>query len=297
MSEQIKSHRRRYVVQSVAAAGVLGLGVAGVVLSVPAEAHLTAAADDKSLSAKQAQPGGVSDHPQAEPAVEIDSAVYSRVMRIRDDIALSNPDLAALGLTEAQTEDVLTRLVEWVESNQAALIQADNAAEAARREVALLQRRIRTGAADVQEVATLSNLHRAVADAEAVCESLCADAGTHALAPAPGSVREQWGQARDHAQLPVELRHMPTLSDQRLRALLSNNTPEAAAGGGTDEAVIQSGLTLLEQDACEDIRAAIQTNLPGVAAAEARALPLPASMRDDEATIEAAMDDEELPTP
>ncbi len=282
--KQSQSHKRRYVAQATIAAGVIGLGVAGVVMSLPAQANL------KAPTAKQGQLSEATDRGQEQVEDKVEASVYSQVMRLRGDIAMTNGDLAALGLNEAQAEDVLTRLVEWVETNQTALIAADNKIETARQKLALLQRRIRTGEADTREIGGLSNLHRAVADADAACKTLRVQAGTHAVAPAPGNIQSQWAQASANAHLPVDLRHVPGLDEQRLRALMGNAPPAPGTpgSGGAQTAVggvglIAAGLTFSEQSDRAQATTNIQTHLPGVAAAEARVLPVPTELQDDEA--------------
>lgn len=276
-----KSRLRRIAMQSLASAGVLGLAVTGVALSLPTDAHLKAA-----TISKQPQPGEGPVQPESDR--EIEASLYGRVMRLRDDIALTNDDLAAMGLTQAQAEDVLTRLLDWVETNQPAMIQADNALRDARRAVVALQRRIQTGEADEFEVQGFGDLYQAVADADAARKTIRHQAGAHAVAPAPESIRAQWAQAMDNTHLPADLRHVPGLDEQRLRAMLGNalNTQSVSSGSAGGGGVIEAGLTPSELDDRQEIRIAIQTNLPGVAAAEAQVLPAPTALGDGEDAME-----------
>ncbi len=279
-SDHSPSPTRRFVVQGMMAAGLLGLGVTGVVMSVPAEARWNTQGPDKAASAKQIQSGE-----QATAENTIDAALYSRVMRLRNEIALTNDDLAAMGLTQAQAEDVLTRLLDWVETNQPAMIQADNALRDARRAVVALQRRIQTGEADELEVQGFGDLYQVVADADAARKTLRHQAGAHAVAPAPENLRSQWAQAHANAHLPADLRHVPGLDEQRLRSLLGS-APETP--GVSAASALGVGLTLSEQDELDSVRNRIHANRAGILAAEAEVLPLPAELLEDEGMFEVA---------
>lgn len=293
-----RGFRGRYVVQGVAVVGLLGLTGVGLAFSAPSIPKLNPLAADFGSALEAGKQAQQIESPPVEDKVP--GALYSRVMRVRQEIAMGNDDLAALGLTEAQAEDVLTRLLDWVAVNQTAMIRADNATESARQSLVEMERRIRVGEADEQEARSLVDLRRAVTTKESACRALYSEAGSHAIAPATGSVRTQWLAASTYRALPLELRHIPNLNQQRVDSLLdaitqhtsnpNRGASDSRGGGGVN---LRGALPLSSVQSMDEVRTRVQSHRAGVAAAEASVLPMPAEMRVDEAGM-AAMDEQDF---
>lgn len=267
--------KQRYIVQFAVGSGVIGLAAVGVVWSMPAEA---------SLKASRAKQAGPVESASAAAEDKVEASVYSRVVRLRRDIAMTNQDLAALGLTQAQSEDVLTRLVEWVESNRQPLIQAENGVESARQQLVELERRVRVGEASEQDAQALEGLYSAVIQSEALCNALYEQAGSHAIAPASAGVRSRWETARRYSYLPPAIRHLPGLDAGLVNNLLEAvsasqaGSPGSFAGG----AALTEALPSSSRQAMNEVAERIRANLPGVRLAELEVLPVPVELRDED---------------
>lgn len=273
------NEHKRYIVHGITVAGLIGVAGMGVAWSTPSKPKFSPLPDP--ATPKQAQP-------EARPAEDrVSAEVYSRVMQLRGEVALTNEDLAALNLTQSQAGDVLTRLVEWVEANEAALIQTDRAVEDTKRDLASLERRVRAGEADAQDIEGLAALRSAVALARAARVAQYKQAGAHALAPAPATTRDQWQAASRFGDLPVELRHLPGVNEQQMADLLApatdprpRNQPGRLPGEAPD---LREALPVSTVQSMDAVRTRVNVHLPGVRAAEAEALPLPSEFAVEDA--------------
>jgi len=84
----------------------------------------------------------------AEPRV-LDELSYQRVERLREALAVTNSDLAVLGVTTQQAEGVIERVLSWSDANSERLARADRALRDAETQVRLERRAIQSG--QVQE--------------------------------------------------------------------------------------------------------------------------------------------------
>lgn len=211
---------------------------------------------------------------QGEPgdADVVRADLYSEVMRVRRDAMLTNQDLAALELDQADAEAVLSRLLEWVGTNEVALRRSRNAVTAAERALAEQERLLRTGEGGSRILEDLEAARTAVGAAETAYRAGCAQGVGYALADAPGRPAERWARAAEHRDLPVELRYLSSMNMQRAKELLS---------GMADGRPLPLGvLTAFEQSGADQVREAVASHARGVSAAEAVVLPVPTELRE-----------------
>lgn len=81
-------------------------------------------------------------------AIPVDPVVYGDVQQIRQAAALTTRDLAAMGCSQSQAEQVLTRLREWAEQNQATLQTKRSAERKARQALRASYRQMNLGPRD-----------------------------------------------------------------------------------------------------------------------------------------------------
>ena len=93
-------------------------------------------------------------------------AVYeakaSRLKRLQGDLGLTHRDLAAMGLNQAQAQDVLQALLDWSEANRARVDAARVAERQARAQLRKAMRQVRIGPRDEAVIRSLPRLQEQV---------------------------------------------------------------------------------------------------------------------------------------
>ncbi len=266
------ARKRKYALQGLLGAGAIGLGAWGVFLNV--------STPDWLASTAQAQTSGETPEAQAEPG--LDRAVASHVMRSCHAVALTAEDLAAMELSEGQAEAVLTRLAEWTEQNQARLDAADQAVTNARRALVHYERDLRMSQAapdlsglDIDlpvepirqtrpDPNRLRELRTNVSEAVSAVEALRFATGEYAMQVVPHKA-DQWRRAAQFSEsLPVELRHLSTISTDRLKRVM-----EEAGRRGVS---IEQALSFSERQQVESNRNHIDQHLDAMRRVEERVM-------------------------
>ncbi len=263
----------RLTVQSLLAASVVGLGIAGIATQLdsgnPAEAQV-----------EVAQPPA-----PEESGLPLDT--YSRVERVRREAGLGNQDLAALGLSRTDTEAVMARLVEWCEANKAGITRAKAAVTTAKRELREQQRLVRIGEASERQLTDAGGKAKAVVDAEQAYTDLMKAGALHALqAPeiAPGT-STTWQRASGlKGMAKTELRYAEGMDADRLAYLETEAERQKAE--------LSEVMSYKEKQACQAVRDRMKASMPGVLLAESLALPLPPELRDELLLLELVTDEE-----
>lgn len=251
MSEQNR-RRLRFTVQGVLLIAVVAMGV----LSFMPPPSVTPASA------------------QTSPAEEIDPVVYSAVQRLRRELALTNRDLAAMGCTQAQAEATLNALKDWYETNAAALGRAKANVRSAERDLRMAMKRYYQGPRDEALIASLPGLRSAVSATQARRKATI-DAAIPTVQPhLPSGQSTLWATARANTKRHSDLRYIANLTDQTSSQYESTLRKRRRAGESTD-AVQQRVLAVSQRTEVTTVRDRINTNLPGVLAAEEAVLPAP----------------------
>ncbi len=250
------SRAKRRTIQSLLAASVVGLGIAGV---------MTQFNQGNEVKAAQVEP-------QVDP---VDPWVLDRTQDIRRELALTNGDLASLGLGLEEAKTVLTGLKTWVEQNRAQLEAKDIAALQARRELQLAQRSVRVGPRDEAVIRGLPGLEEALTDAATSRKNLYEGAGQSIEGRLTNEQRAAWQTAKANleAGVPSRYRFAANLNDtQRTRikeALSKRNTdPSRSRYADADQE-----LSSFQSQAVVAARANQASKMEAVLQAEGEALP------------------------
>jgi len=196
------SKARRLTLQGLLAASVVGLGIAGVFTQF-----------DRGSATASAQ---VETQPQDKG---LDLVAYRRVVQARQSMGLENKDLAALGLSDAEASAVLTQLVQWCETNKAAITQARQAINTAKRELRDQQRLVRTGQATSRQLTDADGKARSVEEAEAGYANLLNNGAASVMQAVPGKTTAWQNAAGLKGQLDSELRYLTGMNASRLQTL------------------------------------------------------------------------------
>lgn len=265
------SKATRYTLQGLLAASVVGLGVAGVMMQVDSSNPVEAA---------QVQ--------EAQKAEDLDLLTYSRVQSMRQRASLENKDLAALDLSGEQATAVLTRLVQWCETNEAAITQAQQAVTVAKRSLRDQQRLIRIGEASERQLADAGGKAQAVQDAEQAYDRLIESGTDYAMQSsgmATGTITNWQRAASLKDETPSDVRYLPGMDADRLERLASD--------AKRDRVRLEGALSYGEQQELKAIRERIQTRMPEVILSESLVLPPPEVLRGGELPPEEEQEREE----
>lgn len=203
----------------------------------------------------------------------IDPHLYTRVQKLRQELALTNRDLAAMGHTKESATALLESLKSWCTANKGALDQHhidEIRARAALRE-AIRQRN--AGSANKHMVDSLPRLQEDLAmlyeQRKARLDALIAqlESGMN------GSQVKAWQGARANAGLSDHYRYVPDLSDEHRQSLhrISTGRTERNSRGVAGA----NKLTFSQKQAAEANRVNGASRADSIRDAEAVVLPVP----------------------
>lgn len=261
MTKQLPSSRaRQLTIQGLLAASIVGLGIAGVMTQIDQSNPVDAAQVEEQADVK---------------AETVDPWVLGRTQDIRRELALTNDDLASMGLGLDDSKAALTSLKTWVEQNREQLEAKDLAILQARREIQLAQRSIRVGPRDEAVIRRLPSLEESLADAATSLQELHEGAGKSIEGGLSNDQRAAWQTAKANlaAGVPSRYRYAASLSEtQRTRikeALSQRSTdPTRSKFAGADQE-----LSAFQNRAVVAARANQASNMEAVLQAEEETLP------------------------
>lgn len=219
----------------------------------------------------QAAPGA----PQVVAAAPMDSLKFSRLQRLRAELALTGRDLAAMGCARADAEGVLTTLSTWYDQNSGALDQAESADSQATRNLQDAVTKINVGPRDETLLSRLPALQQGVSAARLGRQQLTDSAATaisSRLTPAQALV---WATARTNAIYPERYRYAANLDPGKMAALdlvIRKSGLGSPAGSDAETQALGAGAASMAS-----AEANVQQFLNGVADAERNVLVPPAA--------------------
>lgn len=210
----------------------------------------------------------------AQPAppepVPVDALTYSRVQTLRSGIALDNTDLAAMGCTQQQAEEVLTEVLSWTRTNAASLGETEAAiasAEAALRDA--LQSRGRGEEVSANQMATLKAAVQTALEARDTLTAGLTTAVTGELTQEQAAV---WTTAKSNQSLPEKYRFVPNISAAETATLqLASARGNAEAVASTEQNIITGPRAAAMATAQNNLSERIDT----IIAAAATSIPTP----------------------
>ncbi len=219
---------------------------------------------------------GTINEARAQQAAEpqpVDPYLYTRVQKLRQELALTNLNLAAMGYTEETATQILETLKTWCTANQAVLEQHRRDEVKTNDAIRRAVRQINAGTADALVNNTLYDLqHNLVTLYEKRKTRL--DGLVSQLGGGMDAYQlRTWRSARANAGLPAQLRYVPDLSNQQRQTIhdgLTDRTSEA-----TLTEVVDQELTFAQKRAVDATALTAALKAHEVRKAEAAVLPTP----------------------
>lgn len=203
--------------------------------------------------------GGGEQTPEVD---QISEAEHSQLMALRETLALTPRDLAALDCSNEKAAEILLALRAWMATNRGALDTADSGVIQARRALQAIHERIHVGPRDEMVIAglpaTVSALSAAQSQREAVYGPVIEAVGLKLSSPQS----EQWSAIRANVAggLPDSVRYAGALTGEQASAVLSGS------------AVLGEVLSSPQEAAMEAARVKINQRLEAIVGAEGQTL-------------------------
>ncbi len=198
---------------------------------------------------------------------------WSQIQALRQELCLTNTDLAAMGLSQQDATRLLQTLVDWRESHAQAWEQAEREVRVTNQAVRQAYSRIHVGPRDEALVASLPALKQAAQQAQTQRKQVLEAAAQAVAMQLSSQAQTIWQTARGNTDLPEQYRYAPNLSREDKAKLL---TPARRLASDRDRRDLeQSVLAGYRASAVEQARVNINANLEAVTAAEAQVLPTP----------------------
>lgn len=213
--------------------------------------------------------GGTSVPAPAPAAVSLDVPSYLQLQQLRRELALTTTDLAALGCTQATSQQVLTRLGAWYQAHRDPLQQAESQHQAAGRDLQEMVRLIHMGPRDAARLGQVAGLQQRLQAARQQRQALVASAVPEIGAVLTARQQVLWAAARDQPGLVGPGRY----AQPRTPPAAGTGGKGATAGARTEE------WTLTQQADVQEASRNLAQYGTEVARAEAQVLPLPAALQ------------------
>lgn len=234
---------------------------------------------------RQNQPRQVRAAAAQQQQETLDAATYTAVQSLRDDLALTDRDLAAMGLDEQAASTLLLALLQWHEQNTWQIQNAEQAQQAARRELAAAMRKINIGPRNESLIMSVPSLRNAVTSADDQYALLIESAGQAVSNLLNSEQAAIWSTARNNRDHPIRYRYAPNLSSEQAGALVDVMRLARRSDRSFAQAE-QSKLTSTQTNAMLAATARIEQHMAGVVAARDAVLPAPVELGMDEQSIE-----------
>lgn len=197
-----------------------------------------------------------------EPRI-LDELTYQRVEQLRQTMAVTNDDLAAMGLNAEQAAVVIQSVLDWADQHSERLATANRGVRQAESDLRRSRRAMQSGDASLaDDLPGYANLSTAVEEAVTARESVLSELGT-VLATPLQEVSDDWTAAKLNAG-----RIRPSISGEDLEGALSRATALRAARQGDEAGTTPSSLVQRYRDGLAGtpaiIRAAQQIYVPDV---------------------------------
>lgn len=259
----IRRHWRAVLLNLLIVALATG-SLAYFLASRPVTAESTAADGGGSL--------GGSDAAAAAPRM-IDPVTYSQVQQLREQLCLSNHDLAAMGCTQASAEQVLSSILAWYEQNKVVLEQNDQAMLVAQSDAREAVRLMNIGPANAQH----GRQYRQACDAAGTAlqqRKQLLDAAIAALTPGLNGEQQAIWQAALANRSHDRYRYVPNLTAQQV-LLLEQIDRDRNRTATSAESARNSALSIQQRQAISVVFANENARSGEVRAAEENVLPKP----------------------
>ena len=154
---------------------------------------------------------------ESEATADIDPVTYGQVNRLRRELALTNQDLATMGVDQAAAEAVLGDLLTWYQTNQSTLQQRDQDVRDARAALREAYRKVRIGLRDEFLIAEFPRLQNDLGAAVQARRTLVDSALPTVESRLSSTQQVVWNAARMNPGAPGELKYVENLTAEQLK--------------------------------------------------------------------------------
>lgn len=228
------------------------------------------------LGISQQRTVGATTGPTVATSGQLDLPSYSQISSIREELCLTNRDLAAMGCNGSTARALFSALLSWYRQSQPAINQAIQSEVTAQANLRDVIRRIQVGPCDESALSQVSSLRTAVASATTNRQALVGQASDLIQQKLNNGQSTIWRSAKSNQNLPEQYRYTPDLSATESQSLLQlvRGTQFSTGGRSVDDSTI---ITTARRSAMASAQASVEANLSAVAAAEQEILPTPAA--------------------
>ena len=213
--------------------------------------------------------------PSTAPAITqhgLDASTKRRIASQREILCLLNRDIAAMGCTGEQAEELLETLKSWNKEHASALALAEQARTTVDSDLRALSRKISMGpfvSANASALTELRQRAKVVAQTHRDLQE-SADAAVASRLSSNQSV--VWQTAKHNRALPSQYRYVPNLNASEI-SLLQKAILIGARNADAQKSIEAQVITAPRKAALEAVEQEVQLRMTAVVAAEAQALP------------------------
>lgn len=236
---------------------------------------------------------GQSETPAPEP---LPLETYERIQQLRQELALTNRDLAMMNTSEAQTQAVLEDLQVWLKDNEQTLVNAEVDEALARRDLRRLLQQMHMGTVDRLAASQVPVMRARIENSQqqvAQVKQQLADAATRSLRNDQRTLRHT-AMTNTKLGVPDRFRYTANLTAQDARQLrqasrtvmkINNQGQVTRTGpGNTSGSLATSNFGTASfarsgQSATTLTNAQLKQNLSRISEVEAKQLPLPVELK------------------
>jgi hypothetical protein len=169
------------------------------------------------------QPEVAQARPDAPPpsTQPLDRLTYSRVRQLREQLALTNADLASVGCNQASAQDVLNALLTWYQQNASDWTEKESTLRSSMNALGETQRLIRVGPANEALVTRLASQKQTLETANTAWTQFIEGAATSARSKLSAEQIAVWTIARANLRSPSRYRYVSGVAEANAQRLLA----------------------------------------------------------------------------
>jgi len=209
--------------------------------------------------------------PQQQPTM--DPVDYGKVQQIRQELCLTNFDLAVMGCSQEAATNVLTALSSWYQSHRAELVTAEQSVLEKQRQLHEAVKNVNVGPRSEGNLAQMPTLQQNAQAATQQRNAIVESAVQALSATLTAEQNQLWLTARANAATTSHYRYVPNITQAQLKVVQSSPDPLADQVLSADQK--QAFITAAANS--------VQF-FSGVTAAEAVVLPVPNEMKPPSTT-------------
>ncbi len=207
-------------------------------------------------------------------AVELSPQAYHYIQALRKDIRLAERDLAAMGCSQAEAEELLQTVVAWYQANESTIQSEREAVRQGRNQMRLLQRKMNVGPRDERVIAQYETTQAGLArhyDARFNRQQSLIETVRGLMTQSQKSIHDA---AMHNGSLPGNLKYVAGLTADQ-KAEVMRVVRQVSRTKADIQAVLNRELTASQKRLCDQADANVRACLAGVRRAENAVMPKP----------------------